>query len=89
MISAVVIPLLLLAAVFAPGLYEDWKTYARRTRLPLPPAGPSLRTRLRRATATGVRRGAAWAAERRSGPRRPVRRTRTQRRPAWRTHGHR
>ncbi|MGW3018631.1 hypothetical protein [Streptomyces longwoodensis] len=89
MISAVVIPLLLLAAVFAPGLYEDWKTYARRTRLPLPPAGPSLRTRLRRATATGVRRGAAWAVERRSGARRPVRRTRERRRPAWRTQGHR
>ncbi|WP_405920721.1 hypothetical protein [Streptomyces longwoodensis] len=89
MISAVVIPLLLLAAVFAPGLYEDWQTHARRKRLPLPPARPSLRTRLRRATVTGVRRGTAWAAERRGSARRPVRRTREHRRPARRTQGDR
>ncbi|MEV5342823.1 hypothetical protein AB0K93_30740 [Streptomyces sp. NPDC052676] len=38
LISAVVIPLLLLAAVFAPDLYEDWKVHARQNRLPLPPA---------------------------------------------------
>ncbi|GHD26364.1 hypothetical protein [Streptomyces galbus] len=89
MISAVVIPLLLLAAVFAPGLYEDWKTHARRTRLPLPPTWPSLRTRLRRAAGAGVRHGTAWAAERIGGARRPVRRTRGHRRAAWRTQGHR
>ncbi|MEV5322469.1 hypothetical protein AB0K92_33390 [Streptomyces sp. NPDC052687] len=38
LISAVVIPLLLLAAVLAPGLYEDWKVFSRQTRLPLPSA---------------------------------------------------
>lgn len=38
MISAVVVPLILLAVALAPGLYQDWKTYRRQTRLPLPPA---------------------------------------------------
>ncbi|MEU3522445.1 hypothetical protein AB0E62_00970 [Streptomyces sp. NPDC038707] len=45
MLSAVVIPVILLAVVLAPGVYEDWKAYVRRTRLPLPPARPSVRTR--------------------------------------------
>jgi hypothetical protein len=45
-LSAVVIPAILLAAVLAPAVYEDWKAHVRRTRLPLPPARRSVRTRL-------------------------------------------
>ncbi|WP_181794231.1 hypothetical protein [Streptomyces sp. WELS2] len=45
MLSAVVIPAILLAVVLAPGVYEDWKAYVRQTRLPLPPARRSVRTR--------------------------------------------
>jgi hypothetical protein len=41
-ISAVVVPLILLALALAPGLYEDWKAYRRQTRLPLPPARSTL-----------------------------------------------
>ncbi|MFF7091985.1 hypothetical protein ACFY9A_06250 [Streptomyces rubradiris] len=46
MLSAVVIPAILLAAVLAPGVYEEWKAYVRQTRLPLPPPRRSARTRL-------------------------------------------
>ncbi len=42
MISAVVVPLILLALALAPGLYQDWKAYRRQTRLPLPPARATL-----------------------------------------------
>lgn len=56
LISAVVIPLILLAAVFAPGLYEDWKLYVRQTRLPLPSPRRGFRSRPPRpATARGDR----------------------------------
>ncbi|CAL9284199.1 hypothetical protein [Streptomyces sp. SudanB182_2057] len=50
MLSAVVIPAILLAVVLAPGVYEDWKVHVRRTRLPLPPPRRSARTRLLHAT---------------------------------------
>ncbi|MBK3527658.1 MULTISPECIES: hypothetical protein [Streptomyces] len=46
MLSAVVIPAILLAVVLAPGVYEEWKAYVRQTRLPLPPARRPVRTRL-------------------------------------------
>jgi hypothetical protein len=65
LISAVVIPLLLLVAVFVPGLYRDWKIYSRRTRFPLPPARRSLRNRLLRAGAACLRRCVVWLTEHR------------------------
>jgi hypothetical protein len=37
-ISAVVVPLVLLLAVLAPGVYREWRAYLRQTRLPLPPS---------------------------------------------------
>ncbi|CAL9607902.1 hypothetical protein SUDANB6_05588 [Streptomyces sp. enrichment culture] len=48
LISAVVIPLVLLAAALAPDVYEDWKLFVRRNRLPLPPARPAPRPRFPR-----------------------------------------
>ncbi|MFF5438409.1 hypothetical protein [Streptomyces achromogenes] len=45
MLSAIVIPAILLAVVLAPGVYEDWRAYVRQTRLPLPPPRRSVRGR--------------------------------------------
>ncbi|MFG3206989.1 hypothetical protein [Streptomyces sp. NPDC048192] len=57
MISAVVVPLVLLLAVLAPGVYREWRAYLRQTRLPLPPSRSRLVTgRLRAGTALLRRR---------------------------------
>ncbi|CAL9338578.1 hypothetical protein SUDANB58_00218 [Streptomyces sp. enrichment culture] len=58
LISAVVIPLVLLAAAFAPDVYEDWKLHARQNRLPLPPPRPALRPRFPRPVGAREDRGA-------------------------------
>ncbi|MEU0740808.1 hypothetical protein [Streptomyces sp. NPDC006134] len=57
LISAVVIPLVLLAAVFAPDVYEDWKLYVRQNRLPLPSPRPALRPRFPRPVTARENRG--------------------------------
>ncbi|WP_330337081.1 hypothetical protein [Streptomyces sp. NBC_00557] len=44
MISAVVVPLILLLAVLAPGVYREWRAYVRQNRLPLPPSRSRLVT---------------------------------------------
>ncbi|MEU4093634.1 hypothetical protein [Streptomyces sp. NPDC026673] len=37
LISAVLVPLILLAIVLAPNWYQAWKTYCESTRLPVSP----------------------------------------------------
>ncbi|MFI8182203.1 hypothetical protein OG539_39075 [Actinacidiphila glaucinigra] len=54
LISAVLVPLIMLAAVLAPNWYQAWKTYCESVRLPMPaPEGDE---------AVGDRRG-RWPAE--------------------------
>lgn len=60
MISAVVVPLILLALALAPGLYQDWKAYRQQTRLPLPPARATLAGLLSAAAAWLRRRLMRW-----------------------------
>jgi hypothetical protein len=64
LISAVLVPLLLLAIVLAPGWYAKWKIYARQTALPLPEPARPVRTRLAR-LATRTRDALAAPAHRR------------------------
>ncbi len=58
LISAVLIPLVMLAAVLAPSWYEEWKTYSEATRLPVSPPTWSARARL---SSTIARSLGAWA----------------------------
>ncbi|MEU7299957.1 hypothetical protein [Streptomyces sp. NPDC007206] len=56
MISAVVVPLVLLLAVLTPGVYREWRAYLRQTRLPLPPSRSRLVTGRLSAEITLLRR---------------------------------
>ncbi|MFF7209655.1 hypothetical protein ACFZAU_03840 [Streptomyces sp. NPDC008238] len=41
LISAVLVPLIMLAAVLAPNWYQAWKAYSESVRLPVPAPDPS------------------------------------------------
>ncbi|WP_431964514.1 hypothetical protein [Actinacidiphila sp. bgisy160] len=55
LISAVLVPLIMLAAVLAPNWYRAWKTYSESVRLPVSPPEAS--------EAVGGHRRSRWSTE--------------------------